>query len=238
MTLAGAVMTVSSVGHSAEMTAEALVKRYDEIMAPPKFEITMTMTATRDDGSKRSYGMRALKQGTDKFRIWFRSPAAVAGQEMLRSGDNSWLYLPNVKRASRVADRDSFQGGDFSNADMLRMDYEVDYAPKLVPSDDKTAYQLELTSKRPSTPYAKIILRMRLTDQMPISADYFGTSGKKLRSAVFEDYRELQSKYTRPTRVLMKNEIVPARHTELVIEKVNTRPDIKDRYFSLSDLGR
>ena len=51
---------------------------------------------------------------------------------MLRNGDNLWVYIPNLKRATRVALRDSFQGGDFNNADVLRVNYEADYTGKLI----------------------------------------------------------------------------------------------------------
>ena len=75
-----------------------------------------------------------LKRDADKFRVWFSEPASVKGQEILRLGDNSWVYLPNLKRATRIANRDSFQGGDFNNADVLRVNYTVDYDAVIVPS--------------------------------------------------------------------------------------------------------
>ena len=71
------------------------------------------MTAYREDGSSRTYEMRIMKRDTDKFRLWFDAPSSVKGQEMLRTGENMWVYIPNLKRATRIANRESFQGGDF-----------------------------------------------------------------------------------------------------------------------------
>ncbi|MFZ9521535.1 MAG: outer membrane lipoprotein-sorting protein, partial [Silvanigrellaceae bacterium] len=105
---------------AAEPTADQLIEKYDAIMGPTNFESSAKMMARREDGTIRNYEMRFVKKGNEKFRIWFKGPAAVAGQEVLRVGDNSWVYLPNLKRATRIANRDSFQGGDFNNADVLR----------------------------------------------------------------------------------------------------------------------
>ena len=60
----------------AELTADALVEKYDSIMGPENFESTAKMIAKREDGTTRNYEMRFVKKGTDKFRIWFKGPAA------------------------------------------------------------------------------------------------------------------------------------------------------------------
>src|SRR5512133_3460151 len=143
--LAAAVLCALATGAAAaEPTAEQILSRYDEIMAPGAFDADAQMTSTREDGSSRTYAMRMLRGSSDKFRIWFREPASVKGQEMLRSGDNMWIYLPKVKRATRIASRENFQGGDFNNADVLRVNYATDYTGKVVPSDAAGTVLLEL----------------------------------------------------------------------------------------------
>src|SRR6185437_16026127 len=120
-----------SLGLAEGPSADELVHRYDAIMGANTFEGEFAMTSHRDDGSERTYVMRIVKTGTDKMRLWFSEPASVKGQEMLRQGENLWVYMPNLKRALRVASRDSFQGGDFNNADVLRVNYAADYTPSL-----------------------------------------------------------------------------------------------------------
>src|SRR6185295_13065381 len=85
--------------------ADELLKKYDAIMGPDSFEATMQMTAHRDDDTTRTYKMRMLKAGTERFRLWFQEPAAVRGQEMLRQGENLWVYLPTLKKPTRLASR-------------------------------------------------------------------------------------------------------------------------------------
>src|SRR5687768_14084313 len=88
--------------------AHELLRRYDAVMSPPNFESASAMTAHREDGSTRTYKMHVLKSGRDKLRATFKEPATAKGQEMLRNGENLWLYMPNLKRSVRVASRDSF----------------------------------------------------------------------------------------------------------------------------------
>src|SRR5262245_6626877 len=114
-------------------SADELLAKYDAVMGPESFEAVTEMTAHREDGSTRTYKMRVLKGGRDKLRIWFLEPAAVRGQEMLRQGENLWVYLPNLKKPTRLASRESFQGGDFNNADVLRVNYQADYQAQVLP---------------------------------------------------------------------------------------------------------
>ncbi|NBO39337.1 outer membrane lipoprotein-sorting protein [bacterium] len=231
-------LAVEPVSRAAELTADALIEKYDAVMGPENFESSARMTAKREDGTTRIYDMRFVKKGSEKFRIWFKGPASVAGQEVLRVGDNSWVYLPNLKRATRIANRDSFQGGDFNNADVLRVNYKADYTGTLGRSEKPDSYLLELKSKSPNTSYDVIKLWLRKSDTMPIRGEYFGTSGKILRSAEFSDYKEFSKGYKRPARVVMRNELIKERFTELVTQTMSVEASFPDQRFTLPDLGK
>ena len=142
----------AKVSTSTAPTADDLLKKYDAVMGPENFESITQMTAHRDDDSTRTYKMRVLKSGTEKFRLWFQEPAAVRGQEMLRQGENLWVYLPNLKKPTRLASRESFQGGDFNNADVLRVHYQTDYAAKIVPPARSPTPGSWSSKPRPPTP--------------------------------------------------------------------------------------
>jgi len=222
---------------AAEPTAAELLAKYDAIMGPGTFSAETTMTAYREDGSSRTYEMKMLKSG-EKFRVWFTAPSAVKGQEILRSGDNAWVYLPNLKRATRIANRDSFQGGDFNNADVLRVNYTQDYDAKLVPSKVKDTWALELKAKNAETAYDAIKLWLRKKDGMPVRGEYYGSSGKMIRSAVFSDFKELDKGYMRPTKVVMQNEQVKARRSEMTFKALKLNVDAPPQRFTQSDLGK
>lgn len=233
-----AVVVLAAVAQAADPTPEQILARYDAVMGPQTFDSESRMTAFREDGTSRTYVMRMLRGGTDKFRLWFKEPASVKGQEMLRSGDNMWVYIPNLKRATRIANRDNFQGGDFNNADVLRVNYSTDYSGKLVPSEVPDTYLLELKAKNPSTAYDSIKLWVRKSDSLPVRGEYYGTSGQMIRSAEFQDYREYEKGYVRPAKVVMRNELVKARRSEMVLESMKLNVEVPAQRFTQADLGR
>ena len=100
---------------SEDLTPEKVLKKYDEIMAPQAFETNFSLESFKEDNTSKKYIIHAIKKDDDKFRLSFESPISIRDQEILRNDKNFWLYLPNVKRVTRIANRDSFQGGDFNN---------------------------------------------------------------------------------------------------------------------------
>jgi hypothetical protein len=220
-------------------TAADVVARYDQIMSPTAFVAVMEMVATREDGSTRSYVLRTQKVGADKFRATFEEPASARGQEMLRVGDNMWSYVPNLKRAVRVASRDSFMGGDFNNGDVLRVNYTADYDATFLEGGDPTLVCAKLTAKAPSVAYD--VIHLCLTKDavaMPVSASYFAQSGKLLRSAVFSDVKDFGGGNVRPAKIVMKNEIQTARQSAMTWSAFDVKESIPNSRFVVEDLGR
>ena len=180
-----------------------------------------------------------LKSTDDKIRMWFFEPAAAKGQEMLRVEDNMWVYMPNLKRALRIASRESFQGGDFNNGDVLRVNYVADYTAKLCSRRATTScWPLELAAKTKDATYDKIKLWMsRRTEQQPAKAEYYASSGKLLRSAAFEDIKDFHG-LTRPAHIVMRNELAAKRYSEMNTLDMKLNIEVPAQKFVLDDLGR
>ena len=236
LTVATALLLPASA--FADPTAEELLKKYDSVMGPENFLATIEMTAHRDDGSTRTYKMTVLKKGDDKFRASFAEPAAVRGQEMLRQGDNLWVYMPNLKRAVRMANRDSFQGGDFNNADVLRVNYQADYTAKVVADSGRAdAWLIELHAKTKDAAYDMIKLWMRKSDSQPVKGEYYTASGKMLRMADFTDFK-VYSGLLRPGKISMKNMLATQRYSTMTWESIDTKVSPPTGKFVLDDLGK
>jgi len=218
-------------------TADELVRRYDEVMSPKTFEAVMDMVAHRQDGSTRSYKFRALKSGLDKTRVWFLEPASAIGQEMLKVGDNMWVYMPNLKRALRIASRESFQGGDFNNGDILRVNYVADYNAKLLPDAEPSAWTVELSAKSSEASYDRIRLWLDKAKRLPVKAEYYAASGKMLRSASFESTKTFHG-LERPSRIVMRNELATKRFSEMTVVDMKAGVEAAAQKFVLDDLGR
>ncbi|HPH29042.1 MAG TPA: outer membrane lipoprotein-sorting protein [Pseudomonadota bacterium] len=222
---------------AADPTAEQLLKRYDQVMSPRTFDGLLVMIAHRQDDTTRTYKFRALKSQDDKIRTWFFEPAAAKGQEMLRVEDNMWVYMPNLKRALRLASRESFQGGDFNNGDVLRVNYVADYNAKLIPAEDDKLWLLDLTAKSKEAAYDHIKLWMSKDKQQPAKAEYYAASGKMLRSAKFEDVKSFHG-LERPAHMTMRNELATKRYTEMMWLDLKLDLDVPAQKFVVDDLGR
>ena len=233
-----AALLLPQASQAAEPTAADLLKQYDAIMGAESFEGNFAMSAHREDGTTRGYKMKVLKTGNDKLRLWFSEPASVKGQEMLRQGDNLWVYMPNLKRSLRVASRDSFQGGDFNNADVLRVNYQADYTVALAEQNEVAdTWLLELQAKTPDAAYDHIKIWMRKSDSMPLKGEYYTQSGKMLRAAEFSDVKSFGG-FKRPAKVVMKNMLATERFSTMLVETFNTKVHPVAAQFVLDNLGR
>jgi len=227
-----------SAAPAAPPTPAELLAKYDAIMGPPSYEAVARMTAHRDDDTERTYKMRILKSGTERFRAWFLEPASVRGQEMLRQGDNFWLYMPNLKRGVRMASRDSFQGGDFNNADVLRVNYAADYDGTVGEDAAMPAtWLLELKAKTPEAAYDRIRLWIGRADLMPVKGEYYTESGKLLRTAEFSEVKTFKG-LKRPTKVLMRNQLAVKRWSVMIVDELDPKVNPPASRFVVDDLGR
>lgn len=230
-------LLVSMLCTAPALSAEQHLKRYDAMMGPLNFESVMVMIAHRDDDTTRTYQMKILKMGDEKLRVWFNAPASAKGQEMLRQGENLWIYMPNIKKAVRLASRESFQGGDFNNADVLRANLSADFNVKFKDGAPAGQLILDMTAKTPDASYDRIVMWIDEKTSLPLKSEFYAQSGKLLRSAVYSDVREFRG-VRRPAKILMRNELATKRFSELAIVDMNIKVDPPATKFVLDDLGR
>ena len=230
-------LLVAPVAQAGEPTPAQVLQKYTDMMSPKTFDALVTMTAHRQDGSERGYKFRAMKGDGDKVRLWFYEPAAAKGQEMLRVEENMWVYMPNLKRAIRLASRESFQGGDFNNADALRVNYVADYTPSFAPGAPADVWILELSAKTKEAAYDKIKLWIHKGDFLPQKGEYYAASGKMLRSMEFSEVKDFRG-LRRPARLKMRNETATQRWSEMYYLDMKLDLNVPAQKFVLDDLGR
>ncbi len=232
---AAAPATEAAAPAAAENPADILTK-VDAILSPPEFEAKLTFVSHKSQGEVHTYSLRLLKKDSDKFRIWFLSPPDDVGQEVLRISNDMWSYMPNLKRALKVSTKQDFQGGDFANSDVLRVELMRDYTPVI---KESTAEQwvLELTAKNDEVTYARVLLVVRKKDNQPIQFEYFTGSGKLVRKMELADLKAY-GKLVRPTKWVMHNMLEPKRRSEMTYDTFNLRKDLDSAVFEQAALGR
>ncbi|KAA6465125.1 outer membrane lipoprotein-sorting protein [Acidobacteria bacterium AB60] len=135
------------------------------------------------------------QKGTDKTYVEFMSPREK-GRHLLMLGDEMWVYLPDTSRPVRITPLERLSG-DASNGDVARTNYATDYTPAYVRSEKVGAedcHVLELTANRKGATYQRILYWVRASDARPVKAEFYLTSGKHIKSASFDEYRESDGK--------------------------------------------
>ena len=105
----------------------ALLKQIDERLQPDSYESYRKLINIEPDGTKKEFVMYMLKKEKDKVISYFLAPASDKGRTTLRLGDNMWLYIPGIAKPLRIASMQSVTGGVFNNADIMRLDFHVEY---------------------------------------------------------------------------------------------------------------
>ena len=133
----------------------AILKQVDKNLQPESFESYRKLINIEPSGAKREFLLFTVKKGNDKIVSLFLSPASEKGRATLRLGDNMWLYIPNVVKPVRITSLQSVVGGVFNNADIMRLDYNVEYDVQNI-EDNKSEYVLDLKAKTGAVAYDKL----------------------------------------------------------------------------------
>jgi outer membrane lipoprotein-sorting protein len=181
--------------------------------------------------------MQVWKRGARQARIRFLAPADDQGSEVLRVGDEMWNYLPNLKRALRISPKQEFHGGDFANADILRVNLAEDYTPKLRADAPAGCWLLELAAKTDQVAYARVLYWVRQRDSMPLRQEFYTASGKLVRRLELEEPRA-SGRLVRPSRFVMRNLVATSRQSELVWEVFEVKRGLDEALFLVGSLGR
>lgn len=215
--------------------ATAIVSKVEKSLAPPNFKSTYAFTNYRTDGTVMNYEVRFETRDVDHSHGTFMKPEREKGREVLRLADDLWTFVPSVGRVIRIADRDSFAGGDFSNADVLRVDWLKKYDAKIL-KELPSQWIIELSAKTPDAPYARMRLWVDKKSGQPVQQHYYDSKGTMLKRLLYGDVKTFGS-VERPSRLVMEN-VITKQKSELKIEDLTTVPSIPDSRFVVNNLGK
>ena len=127
----------------------------------------------------------------------YLAPASEKGRTTLRSGDNMWLYIPNVGKPVRITSLQSITGGVFNNADIMQVDYAAEYDPAMGTSDENE-YTLILKAKNKTVAYDKLIMRALKKNDIITRIECFAASGMLIKTLEFKEVKDFGSGIIRP----------------------------------------
>ena len=226
--LATTVWTASAL--AVDPQPDEILKRADEVRNPD-LSYGATVKIENHDGSESRFDVK-IKDGTKTY-IRTLSPARDKGRNLLMIGDDMWAYVPNLKRAVRVALQQKISG-QAANGDIARMRWAGDYQT-VIEKNEAKGWVLMLTAQRKGLTYDKIRLWVEKESFHPIKAEYLSMSGDPIKKVRFEKYKKMEGAL-RPSVIAIEDAVNSTLKSKIIVEKM-TISKFSDSQFTQSALG-
>jgi outer membrane lipoprotein-sorting protein len=214
----------------------AILKQADKNLQPESFESYRKLINIEPSGSKREFLLYTLKKGQDKIASLFLSPASEKGRATLRLGDNMWLYIPDVGKPVRITSLQSVVGGVFNNADILRLDYNVEYNVEKI-DDEKSEYVLDLKAKTAAVAYDKLKMWVNKKTVVPTKIECYAATGLLIKTLYFKERKPFDDGVLRPSIVETDSPLYKGYQSLLAYANVKKRI-VPDEVFTLEFLPK
>ena len=178
----------------------AILKKLDRNLEPESYESYRKLINIEPNGAKKEFVIYSVKKGKDQTASLFLSPSSDKGRSTLRQGDNMWLYIPSVGKPMRITSLQSVTGGVFNNADIMRLDYAVEYDVKSI-EDKGDYYLLDLKAKTGDVAYDKLMMKVDKKLILPTVIECYASSGMLLKTLYFKDVKDFGNGIKRPATI-------------------------------------
>ncbi len=218
------------------LDGEEILKKVDSNLTPESFESYRKLVNIEPDGKKREYILFTVKKGKEKMVSLFLSPASEKGRSTLRLGDNMWLYIPNVGKPIRITSLQSVVGGVFNNADIMRLDYHLEYTVEHI-EDKGGEYLLDLKAKTGAVAYDRLKMTVDKKTVVPTKIECYAATGLLIKNLYFKEMKTFDGSITRPAVVETDSPLYKGYRSIMIFAKMKRR-DLPDEAFTLNFLPR
>ena len=218
------------------LTGAQILAQVDRNLQPDNFEMYRKIINIEPDGSRKEYVLWFLKKDLDKVVTLFVSPASDAGRATLRLGENMWLYIPNVGKPIRITSMQSVVGGVFNNADIMRLDYSVEYDVTDF-REDQGQYLLELKAKTGAVAYDRLKMWVIKDDHVPTRIDCFAATGMLIKTLHFKEIKDIGDGVRRPSVMETESPLHKGYRSIMISANLKKR-QLADEVFTLNYLHR
>lgn len=213
-----------------------ILKKVDRNLEPESYEMYRKLINIEPSGDKKEFVLYSVKKGRDKVVALFLAPASDKGRATLREGDNMWLYIPSVGKPVRITSLQSIIGGVFNNADILRVDYAVEYNAEGV-EEQKDAYILALKARSNEVAYDKLKMWVDRKLLLPTKIEAYAASGLLIKTLYFKDIKDFGGGIRRPATIETDSPLYKGYKSVMLYSQLKKR-EFKDEVFTLNYLSR
>jgi len=216
-----------------EQQAQTLIEQADRIRFPGEsFQVDVAVTSRSEGQGAESWKYRVLSKGNDNTVVMVVEPAAERGQIILMKGRDLWIFMPNVSQPVRLSMSQRLTG-QVANGDLARANFAGDYTARRLRSEsiEGARYQvLELTAKDRGVTYHRVLYWLKEGSNAPFKAEFYGLSGRLLKTGHYQNYRNLLGK-SRPTRLVLTDALRQGEESVLDYADMKLR-EIPDKVFT------
>jgi outer membrane lipoprotein-sorting protein len=210
----------------------AMLKEVDRKLNPESYEMYRKLINVEPDGRKKEFTLFSVKKGSDKIAALFIAPASENGRSTLRLGDNMWLYIPNVGKPVRITSLQSVVGGVFNNADILNLDYSVEYGVTRV-EDVGNEHLLQLKAKTRSVAYDQLRMWVDKGKKLPTKIECLTEANMLIKTIYFKDHKDFGGGIIRPSVIETDSPLYKGYKSIMIYAKIKKRT-FKDEVFTLT----
>jgi outer membrane lipoprotein-sorting protein len=228
--------TVSTATFAETLSGTQILAQVDHNLQPGDLEMYRKIINIEPDGTKKEFVLRFLKKGQDKVVTLFVSPASEAGRATLRLGDNMWLYIPNVGKPIRITSMQSVVGGVFNNADIMRLDYGVEYTVENL-EEDQGEHLLHLKAKSGAVAYDRLKMWVMKNELVPSRIECYAATGMLIKTLHFKDLKDIGEGAIRPA-VMETDSPLYKGYQSIMVSANLKKHNLADEVFTLNYLPR
>jgi outer membrane lipoprotein-sorting protein len=218
------------------LDGNALLRQVDRNLEPESYATYRKLINIEPNGSRKEYVLYTVKKGRDKIVALFLDPPSEKGRATLRLGDNMWLYIPNVGKPLRITSLQSVVGGVFNNADILALDYNVEYNVEKV-TEAGNQYVLSLKARTGAVAYDRLKVWVDKATVLPVTIEAYAASGLLIKTLHFSDIKDFGGGIRRPAVLQTDSPLYKGYKSVMIFSGIRAR-SFPDEVFTLNYLPR
>jgi len=215
-----------------DLDGDSLLEQLDRNLSPESFEAYRKLINIEPSGRQKEFVLYTVKKGEDKVAALFLSPASEKGRSTLRLEDNMWLYIPNVAKPIRITSLQSVVGGVFNNADILRLDYAVEYSVERTDEQEEN-YVLHCKAKTRTVAYDRVKIQVEKKSLLPIQIDCMTEAEMLIKTLLFKEVKDFGGGIVRPSVIETVSPLYQGYKSVMIFAEIKAR-EFKDEVFTLT----
>lgn len=218
------------------LDGHAILRQVDRNLQPESYEMYRKLINIEPDGTAKEFVLYTVKKGPGKMVALFLSPASEKGRATLRLDDNMWLYIPNVGKPIRITSLQSVVGGVFNNADILRLDFSVEYRVEQA-EDQGDRYLLRLKARHGAVAYDHLEMVVDKTTLLPKTIACHAASGMLIKTLRYGTIKDFGDGIVSPSLLETESPLYKGYKSVMMYAQIRKR-ELPDEVFTLNYLPK